>query len=469
MSAPPARSGTIRDISARLERLPGSNWQRKVLVLLGIATFFEGFDQLLVAYSMPLIKVEWQLTPVELTMVVTTGSAGMLLGAMFTGVLADRFGRIRVVVAAMLVTALASLLLMVSPSIEVFAALRFVQGLGIGGEVPAAAVFVNELAKAHARGRFVLLYELAFPAGLSSAALIASVVVPVFGWRALYLIGALPAVLALLVIREVPESPRWLASRGDTERAERAMRTIEDRVSTATERRSPEREVGTATPLPEPSPVSDVPGEKEGSARVRDLFGGRYRRRTAVLAVLWFAGFLVNYGLTTWLPTIYTSLYHVPIQTALNYTLVSSLSGFLGCVAVALLVDRIGRRASIAVGLGGAGLPLLALAALGAGQSTSVVVWSTLATFFIYASTICLYLYTPELYPTRSRGTGISFHGAIGRVGMIVGPVLVGSLMSAGAPAAAVFALLGALGVVAAGAALLGEETSGRTLEELND
>lgn len=458
MSAPPARSGTIRDISARLERLPGSGWQRKVLVLLGIATFFEGFDQLLVAYSMPLIKVEWQLTPVELTMVVTTGSAGMLLGAMFTGVLADRFGRIRVVVAAMLVTALASLLLMVSPNIEVFAALRFVQGLGIGGEVPAAAVFVNELAKARARGRFVLLYELAFPAGLSSAALIASVVVPVFGWRALYLIGALPAVLALLVIREVPESPRWLASRGDTERAERAMRTIEDRVGAAT-----------GAQLPELSPVSDVPREQEGSARVRDLFGGRYRRRTAVLAVLWFSGFLVNYGLTTWLPTIYTSVYHVPIQTALNYTLVSSLSGFLGCVAVALLVDRIGRRASIAVGLGGAGLPLLALAALGAGQSTSVVAWSTLATFFIYASTICLYLYTPELYPTRSRGTGISFHGAIGRVGMIVGPVLVGSLMSAGAPPAAVFALLGALGVVAAGAALLGEETSGRTLEELND
>ncbi|GAA5175457.1 MFS transporter [Pseudonocardia eucalypti] len=427
-------------------------------MLLGIATFFEGFDQLLVAYSMPLFKVEWQLTPVELTMVVTTGSAGMLIGAMLTGVLADRFGRIRVVVAAMLVTALASLLLMVSPNIEVFAALRFVQGLGIGGEVPAAAVFVNELAKARARGRFVLLYELAFPAGLSSAALIASVVVPAFGWRALYLIGALPAVLALLVIREVPESPRWLASRGDTERAERAMRTIEDRVGAAT-----------GAPLPEPSPVIDAPGEREGTARVRDLFGGRYRRRTAILAVLWFAGFLVNYGLTTWLPTIYTSIYHLPIRTALNYTLVSSLSGFLGCVAVALLVDRIGRRASIAAGLAGAGLPLLALAALGAGQGASVVVWSTLATFFIYASTICLYLYTPELYPTRGRGTGISFHGAIGRVGMIVGPVLVGSLMSAGAPAAAVFALLGVLGVVAAGAALLGEETSGRTLEELND
>lgn len=464
MSAPPSGSGTIRDICARLERLPGSGWQRKVLVLLGVATFFEGFDQLLVAYTMPLIKVEWRLAPFELGLVATTGSVGMLLGALLAGVLADRLGRIRVVVAAMLITALASLLLMISPSIELFAALRLVQGLGIGGEVPAAAVFVNELAGARARGRFVLLYELAFPAGLSSAALIASVVVPAFGWRALYLIGALPAVLALLVIREVPESPRWLASRGETERAERAMRTIEERAGASARRPRSEPELG--TPSSDPPDPADPP---QGRIRVRDLFGERYRRRTSILAVLWFAGFLVNYGLTTWLPTIYTSLYHVPIRTALNYTLVSSVSGFLGCVAVALLVDRIGRRASIAAGLGGAGLPLLALAALGAGHSASVAAWSTLATFFIYASTICLYLYTPELYPTLGRGTGISFHGAVGRVGMIVGPVVVGSLMSAGAPPAAVFALLGALGVVAAGAVLAGEETSGRTLEELND
>ncbi|WP_037064432.1 MFS transporter [Pseudonocardia acaciae] len=456
--SPPSRGATAT-IAARLERLPATSWQRNLRLLLGTVTFFEGFDQLLVAYTLPLIKTEWSLTGAQLTLGVTAGSVGMLLGALACGGLADRIGRTRVVVVAMLLTALASLALVACPNFELFTVLRFVQGLGIGGEVPVAAALISELSRARGRGRFVLLYELAFPAGLTAAAVIASVVVPAFGWRALYLIGAVPAVLAFPVIRFVPESPRWLASRGLTERAETAMAGIERAVS---------RACGGPLPDAEVSPAAAQAQKTEPPGRVAELVGRRYLRRTAVVSVLWFGGYFVNYGLTAWLPTLYTSLYHVPIGTALNYTLLTSLVGFLGCVVVALVVDRIGRRTSLVLGLGVGGLLLLVLAALGATGGGSVALWSTLSAGFVFAANICLYLYTSELYPTRIRALGSSLGGAWNRLGVILGPVVVGALVSAGAAPAVVFAVLGAVGIVSGAIALAGEETAGRRLEEIS-
>lgn len=455
-AVPSQRHGTIGEISARLERLPNSRWQTKIRVLIGTVTFFEAFDQLLVSYTLPLIKTQWHLSPFSLTLAVTTGSVGMLLGAIVCGGLADRFGRMRVVVAAMLLTAVASLLLMVSPNFSAFAALRFVQGFGIGGEVPVAAAFVSEIARSKGRGRFVLLYELAFPAGLTCAALISSVVVPHFGWRALYLIGAVPAVLAVVVNRMVPESPRWLLSRGETDKAEQAMARIEHGVTSATRR-----------PLPEPEPVT-VAARPEPRGRLRDLFGPAYLKRTVVVSLLWFGGYFVNYGITAWLPTIYTSIYHVPLATALNYTLLTSVVGFGGCVLVALLVDRIGRRASLVAGLGLGALMLVVLGLLGAHSGAAVAVWCTLSAGFIFASNLCLYLYTAELYPTRIRALGSSLGGAFNRLGVIVGPVVVGALVGGGARPATVFFVLAAVGLVSAVIALAGEETTGRSLEEIS-
>ncbi|GAA1205314.1 MFS transporter [Prauserella alba] len=452
---PPRPHTTPADIAARLERLPNSRWQGKILTLLGIVTFFEGFDQLLVAYTMPLIRQEWNLGAFELTLAVTSGSVGMLLGALCCGVLADRLGRKRIIIASLLLTALASLLLMVSPNFAVFTALRFVQGFGIGGEVPVAAAFVSELSRAKGRGRFVLLYELAFPAGLAAAAVVSTVVVPAFGWRALYLIGALPALMAVPILKYVPESPRWLATRGDLERAEREMRWIERSVESASGR-----------PLPEPDVTGS--GSNESLGRFRELVGPAFRRRTAIVSTLWFCGYFINYGLTSWLPTIYTSIYGVPVDTALRYTLYTSLAGFGGCVVIMLLIDRIGRRASLVGGLGLGSLLLVVLALIGAETGVTVALWATLSAVFIFAVNICLYLYTAELYPTRMRALGISLGGAWNRIGVILGPVVVGWLVGVGATPPVVFAVFGAVGLTAALVALLGEETTGKRLEDIS-
>lgn len=445
-----------QDIAERLERLPSSLWQTKVRVLIGTVTFFEAFDQMLVSYTLPLIKQQWSLTPPMLTAAVTAGSAGMLLGALVCGMLADRFGRIRVMVAAMLVTAVCSLLLVVAANFTAFASLRLLQGFGIGGEVPVAAAFISEIARSAGRGRFVLVYELAFPAGLTCAALIASWIVPALGWRPLYLIGALPGAFALLVRKFVPESPRWLAARGDLAGAEGAMAAIESRVRSATGR-----------DLPVPARTTEVTG-RAARGRLRELFGRDYLRRTVLVSVLWFCGYFVNYGITAWLPTIYTANYGVPLATALNYTLITSVAGFAGCVGVALLVDRVGRRTSLVVGPGVGAAMLGVLVLLGARSGAEVALWCSLSAAFVFAANLCLYLYTAELYPTRIRAVGSSLGGICNRLGVIVGPIVVGGLIAAGAGTVAVFAVLGAVAAVSAIAALFGEETSGRSLEELS-
>ncbi|MGW0818762.1 MFS transporter [Streptomyces viridiviolaceus] len=448
-------------IAARFERLPLSRWHVTVRLVVGAVTFFEAFDQLLIAYALPELRGEWHLSTSATTLLLTVGSVGMLVGALLSGRIADRVGRVRVIALCVAVSSVANLALALSPSLEVFMALRFVQGLAIGGEVPVAATFIAEITRSHRRGRFVLLYELVFPAGLTVGALAAAWLVPLLGWRWMYGLAALPGVLAFVVHRMVPESPRWLADRGRTAEAAAVMTRIETAVERATRAPLP--------PVPSPSPTAVPGGPADAPASgLRGLFSGRYRRRILVVGALWFTGYFVNYGITSWLPTIYQNRYDLPLSDALLYSTVTSCAGLLGCLVAALTVDRAGRRRVITGCLGGSAAVLVALACFGADTPLRVLAWTSLAAVFFFGSNICLYLYTPELFPTRMRALGSSVGGALNRLGVILGPIVVGAVY-AGGSIEAVFLTLGAVSLAGAVVAGVGaEETAGRRLEEVS-
>lgn len=451
-------------IAARFERLPMSRWHVTVRLVVGAVTFFEAFDQLLIAYALPEMRSEWHLTTSATTWLLTVGSIGMLIGALLSGRLADRIGRVKVIALCVALSSVANLALAATTSPDSFMAVRFVQGLAIGGEVPVAATFIAEITRSHRRGRFVLLYELVFPAGLTVGALVAAWVVPLLGWRWMYAIAAVPGVLCFLVQRAVPESPRWLAERGRTEEAAEVMGKIEAEVERVT-----------GLPLP---PVSDTlpsgpdaprgPAPEREASGLRALFSGRYRRRTLVVGVLWFTGYFVNYGITSWLPTIYRNRYHLSLSDALLYSTVTACAGLLGCLVAALTVDRAGRKRVITVCLGGAAVVLFVLAYLGGRTPTQLLVWTSIAAVFFFGSNICLYLYTPELFPTRMRALGSSVGGAMNRLGVILGPIVVG-MAYAGGRISPVFVMLGAVALAGGVVAALGaEETAGRRLEEVS-
>ncbi|MCX5400377.1 MFS transporter [Streptomyces sp. NBC_00102] len=445
-------------IAARLERLPHSRWHVKVRFLIGAVTFFEAFDQLLAASALPVLTKQWHLSTGQATFAVTSASIGMLLGALAAGWLGDRIGRVRTVGLGVAVTGFASLAVALSGSIETFSLFRFVQGLGIGGVVPVAATYINEIARSDKRGRFVLLYEMIFPAGLAAATLIAVWVVPNLGWRAMFVGGALPVVIAAVLPRQVEESPRWLLARGRTEEAEAALARIEAEVVRST-----------AEPLPraDASTTEDVT-EDVTEGRLADLFRGTYLRRTAVLSGLWFVAYYVNHGISTWLPSLYTKEFGLDLTTALVYTLVSNVTGLLGTFVVALLIDRVGRRPALVGALVGTVLSLAVLALAGATSGGQVALFASCTTFFLYAINAALYLYSPELYPTSNRARGAAFGGLWNRIGVILGPVTVGAVIGSGGGLPLVFAQLAVVAAVGAVIAWFAVETKGRTLEELN-
>ncbi|GAA2365618.1 MFS transporter [Streptomyces cuspidosporus] len=451
-------------IGARFERLPLCRWHVTVRLIIGAVTFFEAFDQLLIAYALPELRAEWQLSTGQTTSLITIGSLGMLVGALLSGRLADRVGRVKVIAACIALSSVFNLLLTLCTSPGPFMALRFVQGLAIGGEVPVAATFIAEITRAHRRGRFVLLYELVFPAGLTACALLAWWLMPLLGWRWMFGLAAVPGVLCLLVARYVPESPRWLADHGRHEAALATMASIEAKV-----------EKITGEPLPRPASVTPTPrqnggqttGQTAGRGGLRELLSGRYRRRTLVVSVLWFTGYFVNYGISTWLPTIYGARFHLDLSDALLYSTVTSCAGFVGCLAVALTVDRVGRRHTLAWSLGAAALCLLLLGLFAGGSAGGVLIWTSLAAVFFFGANICLYLYTPELFPTRVRALGTSVGGAMNRLGVILGPIVVGAVYADGA-LGTVFVTLAAVALVGSlTAGVAAEETSGRQLEDV--
>jgi MFS transporter, putative metabolite:H+ symporter len=441
-------------VSARLERLPVSRWHVKTRLVVGAVTFFDGFDQLMIAYALPVLIPLFGLDSTMVAWTIALGGIGMLVGALGGGWLADRVGRVAVLRWSLVVYAVASIAMATTSTLWVFLALRFIQGLGLGAEVPVAATYIGEITRAHRRGRFVLMYELIFPAGLVASALVAAWVVPTLGWRWLFALGALP-ILLLPLLRSVPESPRWLASRGRLAEADAAMKGIEAEVERTARAPLPAVELDSGTHV------------ELRRARVAELFQGVYLRRTLVLAALWLSAYFVNYGIAAWLPSIYRGVFDLDVDSALRYSIATSVAGLVGCLVIALVIDHLGRRFAIAGSLLCSSALLFLLAGSGATSAFQVLLWSAASAVFIFAVNLALYVYTAELYPTRMRALGCSVGGAFGRLGIIVGPLVVGGLIAGGIDV--VFAVMGAVGLVGAVVAgLFAVETKERPLEEIS-
>ncbi|GDY49881.1 hypothetical protein SVIO_005040 [Streptomyces violaceusniger] len=203
---------------ARLERLPVTRRLTLIRVIVGSATFFDAYTVLAIAFAMPQLVDEWNLSSSQVGLILSAGYLGQLVGALVFGALAERIGRLH--------TLLITIVLFVSMDIACLFAwsgtsmmiFRFVQGVGTGGEVPVASAYINEFIGARKRGRFFLMYEVIFPAGLMFAGIAAYFLAPVFGWRALFVVGLIPSVLAIPLRWLMPESPAGSPPRAATRR-----------------------------------------------------------------------------------------------------------------------------------------------------------------------------------------------------------------------------------------------------------
>jgi MFS transporter, putative metabolite:H+ symporter len=406
-------------IGARLDRLPVTQLHRKVFNLIAVGMFFEGFDIYIAASVLGATYKSGFSTLEQNGFFISMTFVGMTLGALLTGFLGDRYGRQFTYQLNLIVFGVASLASAVAPNMTTLIALRFLMGLGLGAEVVVGYSMMAEFFPARIRGKWSGMMCTLVTAGLPVSAFLAWLLVPTFGWRIMFLLGAVGSFVAWFLRRELPESPRWLVVMGRDAEADALVSRFE-------------REAGfTSTSNLLPTHEAIV------SHATGDLFQSPFLASLIVGCVSLMVANSVIQGFVVWLPTFFVGQGE-SIARSTGFAMLMALGGPIGSALGALVADYLGRKLTIvtvsclAIGL--------SVAFVFSGTSPIMPIIGFLLTIPIYLLVAVLFaIYIPELFPTALRLRGVGICNAVGRSASIIVPLSIGPL----------FANLGIAGVLA--------------------
>lgn len=435
--------------SQRLDVLPFTSRHARLVVGAGLGWALDAMDVGLISFVLVALTKQWHLSSEQGSLIASIGFVGMAIGASAGGLLADRVGRRSVFAWTLLVYGLATGASALAGGVTALVALRFLVGLGLGAELPVASTLVSEYAPAHLRGRVVVGLESFWALGWIAAAVIGYTVVPASadGWRWALALGVVPAVYALVVRFGLPESVRFLEAKGRHAQAEAAVRRYEEAAGVP----------ALAAPTGEPVAEASAPVTPQGG-----IWDARFRARTIALWTVWFCVNFAYYGAFIWLPTLLVAKGFGMVKS-FEYTLWITLAQLPGYAVSAVLVERWGRRATLASFLAGSALAAGAFAA--AGSHTTILAAGCALSFFNLGAWGALYAVSPEVYPTWLRGTGAGAAAGFGRVASILAPFAVPAVQRA-AGTGPVFVLFAVVFALAAAAAFGLPERRGEALEE---
>lgn len=393
--------------------------RNKLLGVAGVGWLFDAMDVGILSFVIAALAVEWGLTPSQSGWIGSINSIGMAVGALIFGALADKVGRKQIFMWTLVLFSIASGLSALTTTLAAFMALRFLVGMGLGGELPVASTLVSESVEAKERGRVVVLLESFWALGWLIAALISYFVIPSWGWRMALLLTAIPAIYAIYLRWHLPDSPQFSA------KAESKKRSVVQ--------------------------------------NIREVWSKKYVRSTLMLWVLWFTVVFSYYGMFLWLPSVMVGK-GFDMITSFKYVLIMTLAQLPGYFTAAWFIEKFGRKFVLVTYLIGT-----AVSAFIFGNAETIVVLlisGMFLSFFNLGAWGALYAYTPEQYPAIIRGTGVGMAAAVGRIGGIFGPLLVGFLLTAGYDIGYIFAIFcGAIIVGVVGVIFLGQETKQIELE----
>src|SRR5499425_409989 len=302
------------ELAARLDRLPFSNWHRNFFAVCFIGVMFDACDFALFGMALPPVAKEFGLNPAQAGLLATVGLVGAFLGALFWGTISDYIGRRTSFSATIGIFSLFTGLVAASWNVLSLSVFRVRSNFGLGGEVPVALTLTSEYSPSRIRGRMTGSMMAAFPLGLALAALLAYFIIPTYGWRTVFVIGVIPAVLLFFVRLVMPESVRYLVSRGRVGQAERTVADIEAKASEG-------------KPLPPPAIVPA--GVEERGVTVFELLTPDRRRRTILLWIVSFCFLWSSNGIIFMLPTILVQR-GLPLTQILVLLLVQALVAIVG-------------------------------------------------------------------------------------------------------------------------------------------
>ena len=435
------RATTVQEA---VDRIGFGKFQKRLLAVCGVTWAADGAEVLLLGFALPSIIGEFGITTAQGGLIASATFAGMLVGAWFWGTISDYIGRRLGFQLTVLIFALFGLLSAFAPGWEWLLVLRFITGFGLGGALPLDFSLYAEFLPTENRGRRLVLLESFWAVGTIIAAGLAWLIVPSFGRRPLLATSALAAVLVLWIRSTIPESPRYLAISGKRDEA----REILAGIARTNGRPEPEEEL--------------VADERQEGNPVGKLWRPGLGRSTLMLWLAWFCISLAYYGIFTWLPQAFVQQGFSSLQTYQN-TFLLALAQLPGFFSAAYLIERWGRRNTLGIYLIASGVFTFLFATVTG--FTGLLASAMLMSFFALGAWGSLYAWTPELYPTEIRTTGMGWASGMARVAGIITPTLGGilfavSLLSALSLWAAAF-VLGGIVVF-----LLGVETKRRGLSD---
>lgn len=394
--------------------------ERKLLTSAGLSWMFDAMDVGILSFIAADLALKWSLSPQQVGLFTSVNSIGMAFGAAIAGFMADKLGRKNVLLWTLLIFSIASGLSAAATSFAVLCVLRFIAGFGLGGELPVASTLVSESVPVKDRGRAVVLLESFWAAGWIIAALIAYFIIPDYGWQAAFLIGALPALYALYLRRAINDSPKYLSQQQANKKK---------------------------------------PSFRQSFVAV---WHKEHRRSTIMLWILWFTVVFSYYGMFLWLPSVMV-LKGFSLVKSFEYVLIMTLAQLPGYFTAAYFIEKFGRKFVLFIYL-----IFTAVSAIWFGNATTE--WMLIASgiclsFFNLGAWGGMYAYTPELYPTNVRSTGVGLAASFGRIGGVIAPFLVGVLVADKINIGSIFwmffvtIIIGALAVL-----FLGKETKGKEL-----
>lgn len=393
------------------------------MILLAIATLFDGYDVFVPTYVIPYAIGAWRLLPSEAGLLVSSGLVGFMIGALLNGSFADRIGRKPVLAAALLLAALGNLANATwVDSYSRFLAVRLATGIGLGIILPLAVTLINELAPRRIANVLLGWVMAGWSIGGVAAPLAGLALAPSYGWHALFGVGVLAAPLAALVVGFLPESPRFLAMQGRQDEA-RAMLA---RLASV----SPERYAGTELTVNE---------DAEHAGSFAQLLAPDLRGRTLVVWACSGLSLFAIFGLSSWTPEIMHAR-GAPIRASFALGAVLQFAALLGGLGCGWAADRKGRDPTLVASWM---LGAVAVAALGLVATPRMdIVFLAIAGFCVMGAQPVLNNRTAGLYETRIRSTGVGAQLGVGRLGGILGPYIGGWLQQLFPGSAALFLVM---------------------------
>lgn len=450
----PTRSEPTASIAARIERLPLCGFHRRFITLISLGGWFDFYDIFMMAYLGAALQHSGFLTLTEFSYVIAAGFLGMFVGTIIFGMGSDAFGRRTSFTLMLLIYSIFTLLGAFAADAWTLTMLRGLAGIGIGAELVVIDTYVTEIVPSRARGRYIAITQLVGFTAIPVVALLSKLLVPtewwLEGWRWVMVIGGLGAVFVWYLRRRLPESPRWLESTGQPDRAEAIMHAIENEV-----------EDELREPLPKPQVL---PVQKRSRLPLCELWQPAYRGRTAMLMVFHLLQTIGIYGFANWAPTFLLAQGKT-LGQSLEYGFLIALVSPVGPWLSVITTERVQRKRMIVV---------LALLMAGSGlmfpfarDAFAIVRIGALLTIFSYWFSAVLHAYQAELFPTRARATGVGFTYSWSRLSAVFSTLIVGALLGHGVLAVFIFMAAAMIGVALV-VGLYGPNTNALALEEIS-